>query len=212
MSYTYTNHRGPDGISTFSTNTRIWYMDSMAVEEIRQPRFFSDSNGTVRGEDSIGYLFIDFRKKMFYSYSNFSDTSRPVQAFHQADSIVIINGSMFYYNKRLELQNYQVLPDTTIDAINYKRVKFKPLWDYSVFYGIGYLRCDMYDSMFSLEKFYSDSMGCTMTKVEIITTANDKKINSEEISTLRHYLTKSEKKIFNTWKKYAQNNAALRAL
>ena len=48
---------------------KIWYKDSMAIEEIRRVEFETDTNGYTKVRMPLAYyLFMDVKNKMYFKY------------------------------------------------------------------------------------------------------------------------------------------------
>lgn len=190
----------------FTTSSLIWYQDSFAIEEIKLVKFNTDSKGVQTRNDEIEhYTFIDLRLHTLYDYSSFSDTAKLIKKISQPDSMFVDGGTNFYYAGKRFRNAPESLPDTTIDQIRYKRIKFCLLEvNPEKVYSIGYLRCDQEDSMFSFEKPYCDSIGCVMLKIETFNKATNEIVISSEYNFLRDTLNPLEITVFDAWKNNAK--------
>lgn len=193
----------------FAGSSLIWYRDSTVIMSIARARFDSKNGGpAIRKDTVMHYLFIDLKTKSFYQYGTFTDTATLQKSYWQPDSLYIDGGWNFYYDKNVVMSNKpEILEDTMIDNIHYKRVKFISEEDKRLSsYSIGYIRCDRGQSMFSREKDYSGSLNCSMDKIETYNLKTKTKDVATGTEFLRDSLNKDEIKVFDTWERYAKKH------
>ncbi len=193
----------------FVSSFLIWYRDSTAIMEIKTVSFDTKyGQATVRKDTIMHYLYMDLRTMSFYQYGTFTDTAQLQKSYWQPDSLYIDGGWNFYYDKNIVMiDKPELLHDTTINNIDYKRIKFVSLENQKLgAYSIGYLRCDIGRSIFSNEKIYSDSINCCLMKTEHFQNKTNIKGAMQGIEFLRDSLNTEEIKVFDTWEQYAKEH------
>ena len=191
------------GNSEFLGWIKIWYKDSIAIEEIVTTKSVTDtSHRTVVSYIPQFYRYIDLKANSWYDYKTFSDTARIVKCGALPDSLFDGYGWTFYANHLPIKGQPEVLPDTTIGSIKYRRIKFSRLKKglYDSFF-IGYLRCDNKGRLFSLEKDFSSKINCTMTRFYEFKEGASHPFASNELEFLSDTLSQKELRIFDAWKK-----------
>ena len=198
-----------DGRATFTHYFKIWYKDSMAIEEITGVNSVTDTaNITTVTYPLIKYRFIDLRSESLYDYKNFSDTASIIHKSPLPDSLMLDCGWSFYSQKAPTIQGIsESLTDTVIGNLDYKRVKFNFTGDDpTTGFLIGYFRCDGKGDMFSIEKNYSKKINCTMVKYFDYKIGMARPFASKEVFYISDTLTKHELKVFEAWEKNAKQN------
>lgn len=195
-------------------DTKIWYKDSIIIQEITGLYISRDTKGQeVREIKSEFYIFIDLPSRSFYKYSTFTDTSKIVKKYTQPDSLKIEGGWNFYAPFELpKASPPQILADTIIDGVNYKRLSlfyyYKNRIDSipRIVESMGYFRCDKSGTMFKLDITYSKKMGCPLVRLDYHLSEDEKIRSSSQVEFVRNTLTSEELKVFNAWEKNAKNN------
>ncbi|MET0393584.1 MAG: hypothetical protein ABW019_10610 [Chitinophagaceae bacterium] len=198
----------------FWQNPRIWYKDSLAVEEIKGVWISEDSSGNETRFVSVSHFtFIDIPTRSLYDYSSFSDTARLIRKYTHPDSIPVPGGWTFY-NPSKEFPGYAPpvkMSDTTISGISYQRMMIgytdpsSPSPSESRF--IAYFRCDKKDWMiFSMVKYFAEKLGCPCTRIDYVTESADLLPLSQQVEFVTGQLTAEELKVFDTWKRNAERN------
>ena len=193
-------------------DTKIWYKDSMVIEQIPGLYMNTDTNGIeTRWVKTEYYTFIDLRTKSFYDYSSFSDTAGLIKKYIQADSTPVSGGWNFYAQRDWPGQLTPVsLSDTLIDNIVYKRIQVikepdstqqnKKIW-------IGYLNCDRKNTLFMFDKSLSKTTGCPIVRFDEQPLPEFVfRPVSAQIEFISDTLSNDELKVFNAWEKNAKNN------
>ena len=187
----------------------IWYKDSVAIEENSMMRFKSDSrNGTRRWIEILNYRFNDLRDSVIYVYRNFSDTARLISKYAFDDtSIKKVGGWGF---NQIRKMNYagdpQPLSDTTIEEINYKRLRVYTERDNVRYKATEYFRCDKRNSIFTFDPYLSKKVGCPCVKFINQMPDDSHGALVTEVNFLRDSLTTEELRVFNSWEQYAKEN------
>lgn len=124
------------------------------------------------------------------------------------DSMMLDYGWSFYSDKIIRIKGEpELLTDTAINNINYKRAGFIfERHDPGKNFLIGYLRCDNRGTLFSLEKKYSGKSNCTMTKLFNFKVGREKPYGSQEVDFISNSLTSEETKVFDAWERNARQN------
>ena len=195
------------GNSIFMAPMKIWYYDSVAIEELVTIKSVTDTfKKTTVSIIPEAYRYIDLKNNSWYVYKTFTDTSRIVKSGVLPDTSFPDGGWTFYANNLPMKAEPGILPDTMIGKIKYKRIKFSRLNSpLSNSYIIGYLRCDNKGNLFSLEKDYSKKVNCTMTKFYEFKGDALKPFASSQLDFLSDTLSEKELKVFTAWKKNERN-------
>jgi hypothetical protein len=191
--------------------SKLWFKDSFIVEEANQLSIYTDPYKNETWEFTLGrYIFIDLRNKSFYEYNSFSDTASLLRKYTQEDSTHVDGGWNFYaYRNFMPVDGLEELTDTISDGITYKRIRsnrtFKTDKGPTQSELIGYLRCDKKGTIFTLDRAFSEKIGCPLTKAE--TKSFPQKFwFSIELEFASDKLTQAELKVFSIWEKYAKEN------
>jgi hypothetical protein len=204
-----TNFYNIDGTPMFVDILKIWYKDSVAIEEVNRTNTVTDIAGvTTVNYELILYRYIDLKTKTLYDYKSLTDTAKIVNKASLPDTMMKDYGWSFYSDKIILIQGQpEMLIDTIIENEPYKRIKYSLLHqDPKKNFDIGYLKCDGKQSMFSLEKHYSRKINCTMVKNFSFQYGNQYPYASREVSYISDTLSKQELKVFEAWERNAKNN------
>lgn len=99
------------------------------------------------------------------------------------------------YKRELKYEGSpELINDTIIDQINYKRVKLKSPAKYVPFLMICYFRCDKKGTMFDKDPPLSNIIGCPMVKIFTFSPEKRDTPSSSEVVFLSDTLTKEELK------------------
>ncbi|MBN8673228.1 MAG: hypothetical protein J0L56_03780 [Chitinophagales bacterium] len=196
-----------NGQITFTHYLRIWYKDSIVIEENTGVNTVTDEkNKTTVTYPIISYRFIDLKNKMLYDYKTFSDTAALINKAILPDSLMTDIGWSFYSEKAPIIHGIpESLSDTMIGNVNYKRARFSYTWhNLQKDFIIGYFRCDGKGNMFSLEKAYSRSLNCRMAKYYAYKIGITAPVASKEVDYISNSLTAEELRVFAAWEKNAK--------
>lgn len=193
---------GPDG--------KIYYKDSMVIEQIMGINVYPDSNGQKHREVyTYQYVFIDVPTRSFV-YRTFTDTAQILVKFTRPDSVRITGSVLlwpFYAPNDLPLtQAPQKLTDTVMNGITYQRYRLINRADAQTPESIGYGRCDKKGTMFQFDKRLSAQMGCPLVRIDYLPTAAAMHPVSLAIEFRSEKLTQEEIKVFEAWERNAKNN------
>ena len=202
---------------TFWQNPRIWYKDSLAIEEIKGVTIQQEANGKeTRSVAVMHFTFIDIPSRSLYEYTSFSDTARLLRKYTQPDSVIVPGGWTFYAPAK-EYPGYdlpETMSDTSINGVLYRRMRIKYTnpslpWQAKQIY-VAYFRCDKKDQMiFSLVKDFGEKLGCPCTRLDEMVPSDVISL-SQQIEFVADKLTAEEIKVFDTWEKNAKNNPVIR--
>jgi hypothetical protein len=198
-----------EGKPTFTHYLKVWYKDSVCIQEIRGVNTATDTaNNTTVTYPLLFCRFIDLKTKTMYDYKTFSDTAKTFKKAVLPDSVLSDAGWNFYSEKHPKIQGVpKPLSDTLIDDVNYKRAKINfKAYDPAKSYLIACFRCDGKGDMFSLEKDYSRKINCTMVKFFDYKVGAAMPFASIEVSYLSNELTKEELNVFDAWEKNEKEN------
>ncbi|MCG2617129.1 hypothetical protein LZZ85_22730 [Terrimonas sp. NA20] len=200
-------NQGKDTI--FYGKTMSWLADSMLIREISTSVIRTEKNTTRMSVRVDRVIFIDYRTKALFEYSGFSDTARLMGSHFLYDTFRLTTGYPFdikdedaKYSPRLAQQ----LDDTLIDNIKYHRYleKFDSL-NVSL-NNVFYTDCESSPAITMLPK-HAMKFGCP---VLMATSSTDVELRRPYMFTKRtlerDYLTPEEQKIFEAWRKYAEEH------
>jgi hypothetical protein len=197
-----------NGKPIYTDILRTWYKDSTVIEEVNRKNTVTASGKTTENYELILYRYIDLKSKTLYDYKSFTDTAKIINKAALPDSMMNDYGWSFYSDKIIQIQGQlEILSDTAIKDITYKRIKYSLLpGDAKKNFDIGYLKCDGKQSMFSLEKHYSPKINCTMLKSFSFHYGKATPYASLEVNFVSDTLSKEELKVFEAWESNAKNN------
>ena len=180
---------------------KIWYKDSLVIQETRKLIVNKDINGRTTMRAVIGhYTFIDLKTKSFYEYGSFTDTASLLNKYSQPDSVGITGGWNFYNAKKMIYrENLNSLSDTMINGLTYMRITsyIYPEKDRTdlKYTQTGYLRCDKKNALFHYDMGIDEKFGCLLVRVDLQFEPYNKWMSSE-IEFLTDTLSSQEVKIF----------------
>jgi hypothetical protein len=197
-----------DTTGTFSSKPvvvdelRVFYKDSLAIEEIIRRSYITDTANKTTIEERIShYIFIDIPKGKYYFYKNLSDTAKSFKSYASLDSFKTHAGWNFINADATQFKGAsQSMKDTVINNVKYKRLKKAIYFGKYPYSSIGYFRCDKIGTLFKFDTNLSDSIGCPLVKIEDSPINKGAAIRSEIIF-LTDTLSKQEVKIFDAWSK-----------
>ncbi|MCG2617128.1 hypothetical protein LZZ85_22725 [Terrimonas sp. NA20] len=203
----YFNH-GKDTIFYGIMNS--WQTDSMLIQEI-STSVNKNVNGQITRSVRVDrVIFIDYRKKVLFEYSNMSDTARLMGPHFLYDTFSLTTG--YPFNIRDEDVKYgprqaRQLADTTIDSVRYKRYLERIDSLNGTLYFTFFADCESQPSI-SLYPYHARKFGCP---VMMATSSDEVNIRKRPYMLrkrmlLRDYLTEDEERIFAAWRKYAEEH------
>ena len=198
------------GNLVFHSPMKIWYQDSIVVEEVVRIESSTDpANKTTVSYPVEVYKYFDLVHRNWYDYRTFADTSRIVRSGILPDSLVRgtdWRGWAFYTNSVRMKSEPEVLTDTIIGDTKYMRIKFSKLNRPSGYYSIGYLRYDNKGKLFSLNKNFSSKVNCTMTRYDEFKETGLAPFATTELEFLSDTLSANELRVFQAWKENAKKD------
>lgn len=198
-----------DGKPTFTHYLKVWFKDSIAIEEITGVNTVTRNDTVISITYPLQFCrYVNLKTKTLYDYKHFSDTAK---IFHKAalpDSLWTDAGWSFYTDKAPVIKDTPApLCDTMVANVLYKRAKFCFSWhDPQKDYIIGYFRYDLENRMFSLENAYCRKSNCTLMKYYNYRTGMSKPFGSKEIVYLSDALSKEQLNVFAAWEKNEKEN------
>ncbi len=198
--------------STMNYKDKVWYQDSMAIESVNKIHIASDKSGTSQSLQLLYYRFSDLKTNNVYEYDSFGDTAKLIRKYSYNDTTVeIINGWNFKFKRKWNYNGKpQLLSDTFINEINYKRTKLIMGPQTDINEAICYFRCDKNFQIFVLDSSLSKMIGCPFVKAFISSTSKKGISMSNEIVFLAEKFTPDEQRVFSAWKKYAEENPVIK--
>ena len=203
----------------YDRDRKVWFKDSLVIGEGSHVDIEQDELGKETWKTYVGeYTFINLKTKSFYEYLTFSDTAKIIDRYIQPEIGRNKRGWNFFSTQSIfSIENLEIISDTIIDGVVYKRVmssktvevknpeEQKILGEKQLQTSIGYLRCDLKSSIYSIDRGVEKKMGCPVIRVDQISPTNNSWIITE-IEFLPNKLTSNEIKVFDAWEKNAKNN------
>jgi hypothetical protein len=195
----------------YNHDQQLLFKDSFFIEDRIAVETVTDMNGNESWKAYIQkYIFVDLPSRSLYDYNSFSDTAILLRAYTQADSAFKEGYDYFGFKKSVFGEQTQILPDTLIDHITYKRLRSDTVYkkqngDKRIESYIAYLRCDKSNSIMVAEKAQSKKIGCPVVRVDIIDYQSSYVI-STRWDMVADTLTPQELKVFAAWEKYAKEH------
>lgn len=180
---------------------KAWYQDSIGITQICQINFVTNSSGQFINISTIGYRFLDLKKKWAYEYNGLSDTAQIERRYRFSDTTHFIGGWNFVNRLSNQIDSLRILPDTTINKINYKQAKANFIINKTRYEAICIFRCDLKMSDFQINKVISNQMGCQLAFMRNYPVENPQSKNDEELKFISNHFPDSIVKVFAAWKK-----------
>ncbi len=184
-------------------NDKIWFKDSLAIEEVRFIKMHEEPGGISCLEYPIShYRFSDLRKGFIYEFNSFRDSAGLIRKYTYADSIMPVGGWGFNYNRNGD-GTHVLLPDTVIDNVSYKRAKISRGTEDQPYIVLCYSRCDKKGTVFNLIPNLSTVIGCPITRTYVFSPRRIGLHLTQEVKFIADTLTAAEQRVFDAWEKYA---------
>jgi hypothetical protein len=195
--WTFTNNVD----SAFVISEKAWYQDSIGITQ--KCGIFTEGNDDVLSTKvvTVGYRFFDLRKKWAYEYLSFTDTAKIVRKYRYTDTTHMVGGWNFGNKKTIAATGFQVLPDTAIDGITFKRCSVQFNASGTPFEAMGLFRCDKKDSWFQLDTGISRRIGCPLVFFRMYPSTKPHSKFDQEIRFVSNQSEDSVIKVFAAWKK-----------
>jgi hypothetical protein len=180
---------------------KAWYQDSIGITQIC--RIWSVETDTSRSINiiTIGYRFVDLKKKRAYEYASFSDTASVKRKYRYTDTTLFPGGWNFATRKPISVDSFHFLPDTIINAIAFKRCQVNFESDQYRFEGIGLFRCDKKNTHFKIDTAISNKIGCPLVSFRYYPINNPHAILDQQVKFISNHLPDSVLKVFAAWKR-----------
>ncbi len=180
---------------------KAWYQDSIGITQICG--FFSEESGTSKtfAIRTIGYRFVDLRKMWAYEYGSFTDTATITRKFRCTDSAQYPGGWNFANRTPIAVDTFQLLSDTVIKAVTYKRCKISYIFNETRFDGIGLSCCDKKRTYFQIDTAMSNRMGCPFVYIRAYPKINPVSGMDTEVKFISDNFPDSVRTVFSAWKK-----------
>lgn len=204
----YSPQKSSPGSPVFVMKSRVWYRDSFAIEEVLSLNTVIDFNNVEQTKTVTKYYrFNNLRKKSFYQFKNFHDTSICFKQYSFADSFQVDGGWGFNYERKINiLDTIGILGDTLINSTLYKQLKVKAMIGNRPAYLYCFFRCDKSIYPFNFDPELSDKMRCPLTILYSMDSTYTQAYIANEIKFIRNKLTPAETRVFNAWEQYAREH------
>lgn len=180
-----------------SISYRIWYRDSISIQEVPLSIVPNDTVKNVQPVISISHFtFIDPKNRYYAYYNSFSDTAQLIKNYIGTDSFRYHGGWNFYSQNNFPYDSSVNLSDTLLNNITFSRIKFlrKSSSDFQSF--VLYYRYGE-KQLVGFMKNIAEKVGGTISRVD--TFINNKLTTSVEIVTIKEKLSINESNIFDRW-------------
>jgi hypothetical protein len=155
----------------------------------------------VQGVETQGYRFVDLKKKWVYEYVGFTDTASVKRKYRYTDTTFFSGGWNFANRTPSAVDSFSYLPDTTINAITYKRYKVSYLFNKARYGAICLLRCDKKNTHFPIDTAISNKVGCPLVSILRYPINYPHSKIEQEVKFVSNYLPDSVVRVFTAWKK-----------
>jgi hypothetical protein len=184
-----------------SSSDNVWYQDSVGITELSIIQSVqTDSRDTIYPV-TVGYRFVDMRKKWVYEYRTLSDTATIVQKFGKADSAKPPGGWSFYRTAAIKFDSLLVIGDTSINDITFRKHRYVQHFQGRRFLTEILSRCDRKGTFFLLDVGVSNAIGCPMVKGTSLTPDGRLPTQSAEIEFISNTFPDSVRRVFAAWKR-----------
>lgn len=196
-------------IPGWSFKAKIWYRDSLAIEEISTLKIITDAYKNTTEKTVIDhYRFNDLRSGVIYEYKNFADTARIIKQYIYSDTMKLSGGWGFISERHIKSRkDPESLSDTLIGEIYYKRVRVLQGTDIDPFFIDCYFRCDKKETVFNYDPRLSKMIGCPLVKLYNYSPFKKETPSSSEINFISNTLSDKELKVFDAWERNIRENA-----
>ncbi len=181
---------------------KAWYQDSVGITQICRIWFVqtADSNESIDIQ-TIGYRFVDLKKKWAYEYTNFSDTASVTKKYRYTDTTIFSGGWNFAQRTPLSVDSFLVLPDTIINAVTYKQRRISYLFNKNKWEGICLFRCDLKNMHFQIDTAISNKIGCPLVSFRYYPIENPHARLDREVKFISNQFPGSVVRVFAAWKR-----------
>jgi hypothetical protein len=189
---------------------KIWFKDSFIIEEIKFTKISSNNDETKINRLVHHYTFIDLKNGVYYDYKSFTDAAALMRKYSRYDKDFVF-GLDFYNSIKVKLNSpLQVIDDTTINKIFYKRYRasFKSL-DTTVSIptmAIVYCRPDLDSFLLDSRRGLDIKVPFPITRIDYLPTKINPSVISYEAKIVADTLSFFELKVFNAWEKNAKEH------
>lgn len=179
----------------------VWYQDSIGITQLSAIRSIQYGSRDTIFPITVGYRFVDMRKKWAYEFRSLSDTAEIVQKWNKVDSITLTGGWNFFRKAFIQLDNLQTIGDTSINGIKFLRCRYVQSIDTRKVPGEALFRCDKKGTIFLLDVGVSNKVGCPLVKGTSFTPDGKMPTQSVEIQFLSNQFPDSVRRVFTAWKR-----------
>jgi hypothetical protein len=182
---------------------KAWYQDSIGITEIGMIMFIGTEHGDSIDLSTMGYRFTDLRKRWAYEYRRFSDTASIIKKYRITDSTKFSGGWLFVKPKQLAFDSLNILTDTLIGDIAYKRCMTRYTYDYNreIYEEINLLRCDQKNTHFQLNSLLSNKLGCPVVAIKNYPLSSPHTRLDREVKQISKVFPDSVKRVIAAWKR-----------
>lgn len=186
---------------------KAWYQDSIGITQICRIWNIQTDTSSITTVQTIGYRFVDLRKKWAYLYGSFSDTASIKRKYRYNDTTVFTGGWNFANRKPTSFDSSCQLPDTIVNSITYKRRKLYFKFNHASFESIGMFRCDNKSSHFAIDTAISNKIGCPLVFFRMNPINNPHARLDQETKLISNSFPDSVRKVFAAWKRNEQKHS-----
>jgi hypothetical protein len=180
---------------------KAWYQDSIGITQICGIFIVETDTNRITNITTMGYRFVDLKKKWAYEYATFTDTALVKRKYRYTDTTRFPGGWNFANRTPVATDSFHFLADTTIDAVGYKRCKVNYDFNQTRFEGIGLLRCDKNNTHFQIDTAISNKIGCSLVSFLTYPMKNPRSRFGSEIKFISDHLPDSVLRVFAAWKR-----------
>lgn len=180
---------------------KAWYQDGMGITQICFINIVEDKISRSINVKTVGYRFLDLKKKWAYEYQNVSDTSAIRQKRKFTDTSIFVGGWNFAVRASIPVGSFQYLSDTLVGGLNHKKYKMYFSYKDTQCEALELFRCDKKSSVFQIDSAISAKIGCNLVYFRMSTVQNPHVVIEQEVKHISYNLPDSVSKVFRAWKR-----------
>ena len=187
-------------IVQYSFSDNVWYQDSVGITQFSVVRSVQSDLKDTFFSVTLGYRFVDMRRKWVYEYLNLSDTAEIVQKYKNGDSIQLFGGWNFFRKASIRFDSLRLIGDTIINSQVYQKHFYIQDFQGTKLLGEAITQCDRKGTIFLLDIGLSKATGCPVVKG--ISFTRDRRFisSSVEIKFISNEIPDSVQQVFRAWK------------
>lgn len=192
-------------------NNNIWFKDSIVIYEVKiiNVATLNTASGSFRKEkyETYKYSFLDLRNKKCQDYYCFSDTATPICSY-KLDSNESVGWNFYHEDNARNIPGKLIsISDANLNGKPVKLIKYEKELNGIVSQYSYYLKNNKVEDIFFLNKTIDKTIPKYKTfRYDLKADSNDSLIWVTESNIVKTHLSFDEDKVFEKWKKNAQQS------